>query len=227
MNGFTRLMRVIAVASVVFSTVPGFTQSADETGDPAMARLQALGTMLRTRSVWTAPYTQEYIPPGMTLGEIVEGRVWLSWPDKALFSTGDPIQRWMGMEGRLIRLLDLENSTCDDHRLTNGEWERIPLIAVLDPSGALERFSVVSEGENGLALIPRDPGGVSRVEISISEAGLPDRVVIRDPQGAVSTFEFGSWNGVDSPPDGDWLPRPPEGISCVGGTDEFSIGEPS
>lgn len=201
---------VLAVAVLLLSA-PVFAER-----DPAMERLHALGTALQTRSTWTASYTQEYVPPGMTLGEQVVGQVWVAWPDKALFSTGNPIVRWMGLSGRLIRLLDFENSSCDDHLLTAEEWERIPLVAVLDPREAVEQFSIVAEGKHGLILIPREAGGVSRVEILIGEDGLPAQVVVSDPQGAVSTFEFRGWHAAEGPPEGVWLPQPPEAIVCIG-----------
>lgn len=197
-------------AIVLVLSVPVFAER-----DPAMERLQALGTALQTRSAWTASYTQEYVPPGMTLGEEVVGRVWVAWPDKALFSTGSPVVRWMGLSGRLIRLLDFENSSCDDHLLTAEEWERIPLIAVLDPQAAVEQFSVVAEDERGLVLIPRQSGGVSRVTILIGQDGLPAQVVVSDPQGAVSTFDFRDWQSAEGPPEGSWLPDPSEGIICI------------
>lgn len=183
--------------------------------DPAMERLQALGTALQTRSTWTASYVQEYVPPGMSLGERVVGQVWVAWPDKALFATGRPVVRWMGLNGRLVRLLDFQNLSCDDHLLTTGEWERIPLIAVLDPRAALAQFSIVADGDRGLILIPREVGGVARVEIATSEDGLPARVVVTDPQGAVSTFDFSDWQAAEGPPDGAWLPAPPDGIVCI------------
>ena len=200
---------VLTVAVFLFSA-PVFAER-----DPAMERLQALGTALQTRSTWSASYTQEYVPPGMTLGEQVAGQVWVAWPDKALFSTGSPIVRWMGLSGRLVRLLDFENSSCDDHLLTAEEWERIPLIAVLDPRAAVEQFSVVAEGKCGLILIPRQAGGVSRVEIVIGDDGLPAQVVVSDPQGAVSTFDFRDWQAAEGPPEGVWLPEPPEAIVCI------------
>ncbi len=183
--------------------------------DPAMERLQALGVALQTRACWTASYSQEYVPSGMTLGERVVGQVWVSWPDKALFSTGEPPIRWMGLQGRQVRLSDLENLSCDDHRLSDREWERIPLIAVLDPRAALEQFSIVAKGKRGMILLPRQTGGVARVEIAVGQDGLPEQIVISDPQGAVSTFEFAEWEAAEGPPDGDWLPKAPAGISCI------------
>lgn len=184
--------------------------------DPAMERLQSLATALQTRSTWTASYSQEYLPPGMTLGEEVHGQVWLGWPDKALFATGDPVLRWMGLSGRIVRLLDFENVSCDDHLLTDEEWERIPLVAVLDPHTAVEQFSIVSEGERGLVLIPRTVGGVARIEIESGQDGLPIQVIVTDPQGAVSIFKFANWEAEPGPPGGVWLPVPPKPIECLG-----------
>ena len=188
---------------------------ADAQEDPAMTRLQALGTSLQTRSTWSASYRQEYVSSGMSLGEVVDGRVWVSWPDKALFSTGEPVIRWMGLAGRQVRLLDLESLTCDDHLLTAEEWERIPLVAVLEPRRAVAQFTILAQGERGLVLVPREPGGVSRVENEIAADGPPARVVVKDPQGSVSTFDFVDWQAADGPPEGNWLPLPPDGIECV------------
>ena len=201
---------LITTVVVLLLSAPVFAER-----DPAMERLQALGTALQTRSTWTASYAQEYVPPGMILGEQVVGTVWVAWPDKALFATGNPAVRWMGLNGRLVRLLDLENVSCDDHLLTAEEWERIPLIAVLDPRAAVAQFSIVAEGDRGLVLLPRETGGVSRVEILIGEDGLPARVIVKDPQGAVSTFDFSEWQAADGPPGGVWLPAAPEGIFCI------------
>ncbi len=125
----------------------------------------------------------------------------------------------MGLSGRLVRLLDFENLSCDDHLLTDEEWERIPLIAVLDPKAALAQFSIVADGERGLILIPREAGGVSRVEIAIGEDGLPARVVVSDPQGAVSTFDFTEWEAAQGPPEDAWLPAPPAEIICISDPD--------
>lgn len=213
MRKTVRGLRLLAYGAATFALLVSSIAMAER--DPAMERLQALGTALQTRSTWTASYAQEYVPPGMTLGEQVVGQVWLAWPDKALFATGSPVVRWMGLSGRLLRLLDFENMSCDDHLLTAEEWERIPLIAVLDPGEAVERFSVVAEGESGLILIPREAGGVSRVKVLIGEDGLPAQVVVSDPQGAVSTFEFNDWQAAEGPPGGAWLPEPPNDISCI------------
>ena len=48
----------------------------------ALDRLEALGSALRARAVWTAAYHQEYIPAGMTEGEEAHGRVWVAWPSR-------------------------------------------------------------------------------------------------------------------------------------------------
>lgn len=210
-------LRFFVPVLVAFTLLVPGTAMAER--DPAMERLQALGTALQTRSTWTASYAQEYLPPGMTLGEQVVGQVWVAWPDKALFATGAPAVRWMGLSGRLVRLLDFENLSCDDHLLTAEEWERIPLIAVLDPKAALAQFSVVADGERGLILIPREAGGVSRVHITIGENGLPERVVVSDPQGAVSNFDFSEWEAAQGPPDGNWLPTTPDEIICISDPD--------
>ena len=210
---FQMIRKVLAcvLSIAAFSVTVG--TAADR--DPSMERLHALGTALQTRGTWRADFTQEYLPPGMTLGEELVGRIWLSWPDKVLFATGRPVVRWMGLKGRLIRLLDFENSSCDDHLLTDEEWERVPLIAVLDPRSALEQFSVVAEVDRGLILIPHERGGVARVEITTGEDGLPNQVVVTDPQGATNSFVFSDWEAASGPPDGTWLPAPPDGISCV------------
>ena len=210
---------VSASLRLLFSLLPVIVFMASGTAmaerDPAMERLQALGVALQTRETWTASYSQDYVPSGMTLGERVVGQVWVSWPDKALFSTGKPPIRWMGLKGRQVRLSDFENLSCDDHHLSDREWERIPLIAVLDPKAALEQFSIAAEGERGMILLPRQTGGVARVEIAVGQNGLPEQIVISDPQGAVSTFEFTDWQAADGPPGGDWLPKPPEGVPCI------------
>jgi len=184
--------------------------------DPAIQRLHGVGVALKTRTAWTAQYEQQYLVPGTTVGEVVSGRVWVAWPDRALFATGDPLQRLMGLAGRQVRLLDLEMGSCDDHLLTADEWERIPLVAVLEPENALSRFTVVAEGDTGLVLIPREPGGVSRVTLETGPDGLPSEVVVIDSQGATSTFTFESWDASKGPPDGQWLPAPPDGMECVG-----------
>ena len=183
--------------------------------ESAVERLEALGRVLRGRSVWTASYAQEYVPAGMTAGEMDRGTVWVSWPDRAHFRAGDPVVRTMGVEGRRVRLLDLDVPSCDDHRMSDEEWARIPLAAVLDPQSAVDRFTIVDSGAHGFALVPRQPGGVARVEVEIGDDGLPASVVIVDPQGATNRLSFVGWGATDLPPEGGWLPEPPRGVECV------------
>jgi hypothetical protein len=209
-------VRVLMGVGLAFAPALAVADDGRDNGE-GLTRLRALGGALRAEAVWSAAYSQEYTPAGMSLGEVVTGRVWAAWPDRALFATGDPVVRWMGMAGLDIRLLDLENQACDDHRLTPGEWERIPLVAVLEPLRAEERFLVEADGDRGIALTPREAGGVDRVTVEVGGDGLPERVVVRDPQGAISAFSFTGWEPVDTPPRGDWLPTPPAGIDCVGG----------
>ncbi len=207
---------LLLIALMAGAGEPG---SASPEADEAHVRLRNLGTMLKTRTAWTAAYSQEYIPSGMTIGEVVDGRVWVSWPDRALFATGDPTVRWMGLAGLDVRLLDLENQTCDDHLLTIEEWERIPLVAVLEPENAVDRFVVDVNGEMGLSLTARKQGGVERVTVDVGADGLPQVIVVHDPQGATSTFTFENWQPAEGPPEAKWLPAPPEGIECISDSD--------
>lgn len=176
--------------------------------------LTDLGERLRSRPVWTATYQQEYIAAGMASGERVAGTVWLGWPDRALFITGDPPLRLMGLEGRHVRLLDNEMSTCEEHELSEDEWQRIPLMAVLDPASAVDRFFVAAPGDRRLTLAPRKPGGVARVEIQLGTDGMPSSVTVVDPQGARNRFDFQGWHGAKRPPKGAWLPAPSQGVTC-------------
>ena len=191
--------------------------AADEEGvDPAMARLEALGSSLRSEPAWCAGFEQEYVPVGMTVGETAIGRVWLAWPDRALFHTGSPPTRLMGLEGRVARLVDLEAGSCDEHRLSDREWQRVPLAAVLDPRAAIEHFSVLELGDDrGFVLVPREPGGIDRVEVALGADALPAEVVVVDPQGAVNRLRFSGWRPSEPPSDGGWLPPAPPGIDCV------------
>jgi hypothetical protein len=181
----------------------------------AIERLERLGRSLKSRVAWSASYEQEYVPAGMTLGEQASGQVWLSWPDRALFHTGSPPFRLMGLEGRTARLVDLEAESCDQHELSDREWERVPLAAVLDPHGALDHFTILEHTHDGFALVPREPGGVSRVEVAVGSRGLPAEVAIWDPQGAVNRLRFASWTALEEPPEGGWLPPVPDGVECV------------
>jgi len=121
----------------------------------------------------------------------------------------------MGLEGRTVRLIDLEVPSCDEHVLSAEEWARVPLAAVLDPSGAVEHFTVLGHGREGLSLIPKEPGGVDRVEITLDGASLPAEVVIVDPQGATNRLVFAGWVAAENPGDGSWLPEQPPGLECV------------
>jgi hypothetical protein len=152
----------------------------------------------------------------MSAGEEERGIVWVSWPDRAHFQSADPAAvRTMAMEGRRVRLVDLEVPSCDDHRLDDAEWARMPLAAVLDPRQAVDRFAILDHGERGIVLIPHEPGGVSRVEVVLRPDRLPEELVIIDPQGATNRFRFDGWSATEAPPDGRWLPEPPPGVECV------------
>ncbi len=180
-----------------------------------MTKLESLGRALRLEPVWTASYHQEFVPAGMTLGEEAAGVVWVAWPDRAYFQTGDPPDRLMGLEGRRVRLVDLGTPSCDDHRLSDAEWARIPLAAVLDPGTAVDRFTIVDRGVAGMTLIPREPGGVARVDVELGPDRLPQRVVIVDPQGSKNTLDFDAWQPASPPLEEGWLPAPPVGIACL------------
>ena len=187
--------------------------------ESAMDRLESLNRALAREAGWTAGFEQDFVPVGMTAGEEATGRVWLAWPDRALFHTGEPVRQMMGLSGRTVRLIDLEDETCDERFLTDREWERIPLAAVLDPRGALVHFDVADEGERGIVLTPKEPGGVDRVEVVLGDDGLPLEITIRDPQGAVNRLEFSGWVRAEGPPRQLWLPPPPDGVECVADQD--------
>lgn len=178
--------------------------------------LEALGSRLRSQPAWQAEYTQEYVPAGMTIGDREAGRVWIAWPDLARFDAGDPVVRRMGLEGRLVRLVDLEASACDEHVLDDAEWARIPLAALLEPRQAVDRFTVLEGDAGAVVLVPRDPGGIDRVEVWTGDDGMPTVVRIVDPQGAVNRLEFTSWAPADPAPAGGWLPAVPAGFECAG-----------
>jgi len=179
-----------------------------------MEELLSLSQALRSRSAWTASYRQEFIPAGMEKGETASGSVWIAWPDRALFVTGEPAQRTMALAGRTVRLIDLELGTCEEHRLDDQEWERIPLVAVLDPGHALDHFRVSLHGRNRLVMEPREAGGVARVEVVAEPSGLPAEVTVVDIQGAVNHLWFTGWAPTADPPGGRWMPKAPEGVTC-------------
>ena len=180
-----------------------------------MAALESLGGALRKAEAWQAQYRQEYIAAGMSAGEQIAGVVVVSWPDRALFRAGDPTTQFMGLEGLVVRLVDLEAPSCDEHVLNADEWARVPLAAVLDPRGAVDRFTVLEHGDRGFVLVPREPGGVDRLEVVLGGGDLPEEVIVVDPQGATNRLSFTDWQKSDGPPDGRWLPDPPPGLECI------------
>jgi len=200
----------IAGAAIAVSAVCGFADARDQGIDA----LTALGGALRKADAWHADYTQEYIAAGMSAGEVVAGVVTVAWPDRAVFLTGDPVTQMMGLEGRAVRLVDLEVPSCDEHLLGDDEWARVPLAAVLDPSGAVEHFAVLDR-DGGFTLVPHEPGGVDKVEVTLDESSMPREVVIVDPQGATNRLTFTTWTAADPPPDGHWLPAAPAGLECI------------
>jgi hypothetical protein len=201
----------IAGAAVAVSAMCGVAGARDQGIDA----LTALGGALRSADAWRADYTQEYIAAGMSAGEAVAGVVTVGWPDRALFKSGDPVTQMMGLEGRTVRLVDLEVPSCDEHLLGDDEWARVPLAAVLDPSGAVEHFAVFDHSPSGFTLVPHEPGGVDRVEVTLNENSLPLEVVIVDPQGATNRLTFTQWTAADSPAQGRWLPAAPAGLECI------------
>ena len=200
-----------AVLSIAVLAV-AFGAGAQEAGMPA---LEALNSALRQKPAWQADYNQEYVAAGMGAGDEVSGVVVVAFPDHALFRAVEPPGQMMGLEGRLVRLVDFEVPSCDEHQLDDDEWARVPLAAVLDPQGAVDRFTVLELGAKGFTLVPREPGGVDRVEVVLGENDLPDEVVVVDPQGATNRLQFTAWHPVDGPPDGLWLPEPPPGLVCI------------
>ena len=185
------------------------------TEDRGLDRLESLSRALSSEAGWQAGFEQEYIPAGMSMGEEAIGRVWLAWPDRALFHTGEPPFRLMGLPGRTVRLVDLHDETCDEHVLSDREWGWVPLAAVLDPRGALVHFNVAEHSDVGIVLTPKEPGGVDRVEVILGNDDLPVEVSIWDPQGAVNRLTFSGWSAVDEPPEGEWLPAAPADVECA------------
>ena len=198
------------------AAVTGVLAASAAAGSGGMDALQQLGGALRSAPAWHGEYTQEYISAGMSSGEVLVGEVLAAWPDRALFRTGDPTSQLMGLDGRVVRLVDPSVPSCDEHLLDDDEWARIPLAAVLDPHSALDHFTVLEHGEHGFALVPREPGGVARLEVVLNDANLPQEVVVIDPQGATNRLRFTSWRSSDGPPGGSWLPEAPPGLDCIG-----------
>jgi hypothetical protein len=206
-------MKKAAISIAVMAVAIASGSGAGETG---VAALEALNSALRGKPAWQADYSQEYIAAGMGAGDEVSGVVVVAFPDRALFRALEPAGQMMGLEGRLVRLVDLEVPSCDEHQLDDDEWARVPLAAVLDPRGAIDRFTILEHGENGFILVPREAGGIDRVEVVLGEYDLPEEVVVVDPQGATNRLLFTSWRPADGPPDGEWLPEPPPGLECIG-----------
>ena len=179
-----------------------------------MTALGELGQALRSSESWQADYHQEYIAAGMVSGETVAGTVVAAWPDRAIFRTGDPVVQVMGLDGRVVRLVDHELPSCDEHVIDDDEWARVPLAAVLDPSQALEHFSVLDLEGRGFTLVPTELGGVDRVTVELGKDDLPLEVIVVDPQGATNRLRFNNWKKAKIPPDGSWLPDPPVGLEC-------------
>ncbi len=180
----------------------------------AIGRVEELGRVLRQHDAWRARYSQTYLAPGMSLGDAAAGTVWIAWPDRARFSVTEGTAQEMGLDGRRVRLVDPLTPSCEDHLLDDDEWARIPLSVVLDPRAAVERFVVDVLGDDGFVLLPREPGGVDRVEVRLGDDGMPREVVVVDPQGARNRIRFDAWRGSPPPPDG-WLPDAPEGAPCA------------
>ena len=71
------------------------------------------------------------------------------------------------------------------------------MAAVLDPRGAVDRFTVLEHGDRGFVLVPREPGGVDRLEVVLGGGDLPEEVIVVDPQGATNRLRFTDWQKSD------------------------------
>jgi hypothetical protein len=205
-------MKKAVFSTVVIAFAVASSIGAQESG---MSALEALNAALRAEPAWQAEYSQEYVAAGMGAGDEVSGVVVVGFPDHALFRAIAPPGQMMGLEGRSVRLVDSEVPSCEEHQLDDDEWARVPLAAVLDPPSAVDRFTVLGLGANGFTLVPREPGGVDRVEVVLGDNDLPVEVVVVDPQGATNRLRFTSWRPAEGPPDGKWLPEPPPGLECI------------
>jgi len=190
-------------------------QSASAEQSSGIDRLERMARKLKTHTAWKGQYHQVYLPAGMTQGEESSGTVWLAWPDKAMFQTDEEPGRITGLDGRVVRLIDLEVPSCDQQELSDEEWAQMPLAAAIDPQGALDHFAVLALDEQGVALIPKALSGVARVEVVMNAEDLPRQVTILDPQGATNTFSFDSWKARELGPPKGWLGQPPPGLNCV------------
>jgi hypothetical protein len=121
----------------------------------------------------------------------------------------------MGLDGRRVRLVDLDLPSCEDHQLDDDEWARIPRAAVLDPQSAVDRFTVLAIGDRGVALEPRRPGSGARRGVHAprqpAAAGGSGR-----PQGATNRLEFGAWTPIEHPR-GRLAAGGSRGVQCSGG----------
>lgn len=205
---------VLVVTIVVSLTVLASGPVAADEPSGAIGRVEELGRVLRQHDAWRAEYTQTYLAPGMSLGEEAVGAVWVAWPDRARFSVTEGTAQEMGLQGRWVRLVDPLTPSCEDHLLDEDEWARIPLSVVLDPRAAVARFAVDDLGDDGFVLLPREPGGVDRVEVRLGGDRMPREIVVVDPQGARNRLRFEAWRESRPPPDG-WLPDAPEGAPCA------------
>ena len=205
-----KIRSIFGVAATVMSLC-GFVAAQDR----GMAALEELGRALRGAEAWQADYLQEYVAAGMVSGEEVAGAVVVAWPDRAIFRTGEPVVQVMALEGRVVRLVDHELPSCDEHVIDDDEWARVPLAAVLDPTQALEHFTVLEGTHRGFTLVPRELGGVDRVTVELGEDGLPLEVVVVDPQGSTNRLRFTGWKKAQKPPNDSWLPDPPSGLDCT------------
>jgi hypothetical protein len=213
-RGRSRRILGVAVVAVAFSSLASVL-AASAADDGPLALLEQLAETLRRQPAWSSDYHQDFVPAGMTVGEEVDGRVRVAWPDQALFESGQPVIRLMGLEHRLLRLVDLDLPSCETHVLSDEEWARIPLAAVLDPRAALDEFTILDTGARAFTLVPRQPGGVARVEVVLGDDNLPQQVTVIDPQGAVNRLDFSGWR-PSAPPASGWLPEAPSGVECVG-----------
>ena len=201
----------LAVAGVLGVLVAVCSAVAD---DDSLGKLVALRAALQAEAVWQVPFTQEYVPAGFSEGDRVTGQLWLQWPDRMLFVSGEPPVQWLGLHGRQVRLLDLDAETCEDHRLSDQEWERIPLVAVLDPQRAVELFSITAGADGEIVLLPSGRSDLERLQLAVAENGLPLELVVHDGQGSVNRFLFEGWEAAESSV--EWIPQPPDGVACFG-----------
>lgn len=218
------MRRRVVVGTLLWATLAMGSVSVAQDAGGAIGRVEALGRVLQQHPVWRAAYDQVYLAPGMTIGDRAAGTVWLAWPDRTRFATNVGAAQEMGLEGRRVRLVDPLTPSCEEHQLSDDEWARIPLSVVLDPRRAVDRFVVDALGDDGFVLLPREPGGVARVEVRLGADGMPAEVVVVDAQEARNRLRFNDWAAAEPPPNG-WLPPVPAGIECA--TEPYALRAPS